>query len=113
MCAGAMEQRIVAPCFDCGHDPSEIGEFERKEHEYHAFKLWGEELVLCDFCDADFGSYFPEYWGLPEGLPQEYPLTLLRKVESPTLSKDMYCVQCKHRLAFLNFLRHARAYNAA
>ncbi len=112
ICSGSLEERVVAPCFDCGHAPEEIKEYEQGYHKYHVFSLWGEELVLCDFCDADFGSYYPDYFGLPEGLPLEYPLELVRQLEKPLLSKDLYCHQCKHRLAFLSFLANVRVHNA-
>lgn len=111
ICAGSLEERAVAPCFDCGHSPSELEEFERGEHEYHAFSIWGHELVLCDFCDADFGSYHPDYFGRPAGPHPDYPLQLIRKVEQPSLAKDFYCPNCKHRLAFLIFLSKVRAKN--
>jgi hypothetical protein len=108
-----MTRRVVAPCYDCGHAEPEVGEFERGEHEYHVFELWGNELVLCDFCDADFGSYFPERWGLPPGPLPDYPLNLLSKVATPALSEDSYCSKCNHRLAFLRVLAASRARNAA
>lgn len=113
ICAGSLEERTVAPWFDCGHSPSELGEYERGEHDYHIFSIWGQELALCDFCDADFGSYYPDYFGLPEGPLPDYPLQLIRKIEQPSLAKDLYCSHCKHRLAFLNFLSKVRAQNAA
>jgi len=109
ICASSLEERAVAPCFDCGHSPSELEEFERGEHEYHVFSIWGHELVLCDFFDADFGSYHPDYFGLPAGPHPDYPLQLIQKVEQPSLAKDFYCPNCKHRLAFLIFLSKVRA----
>jgi hypothetical protein len=113
ICSGTLKEIQVAPCFDCGHAPDEIGECQRGEHEYHLFSLWSQELVLCDFCDADFGSYFPDYFGLPEGPPQDYPLELIAKVASPSIATDLYCTSCKQRLAFLKFLKAARTHNAA
>lgn len=111
ICSAAMTDRTVAPCYDCGHAESEIGEFERGEHEYNVFELWRHELVLCDFCCADFGSYFPEYWGLASGPPAEYPLNYLRPVPSPALATDAYCPECNHRLAFLRVLAEVRGQN--
>jgi len=113
LCAGSLELIEVAPCFDCGHSPDELGELARAEHEYHVFEIWGHEIVLCDFCDADFGSYYPEYWGLPAGPLPDYPLTLLRKVDNPEIGRDGYCPSCKHRLAFLLFRVSAKAHNGA
>lgn len=112
LCAGPLTLIEVAPCFDCGHVPRELDECRRGEHEYHVFELWGRELVLCDFCDADFGSYFPDYWGLPEGPLPDYPLQLIRRVEHPDIAQDMYCAACRKRQAFLLFRHHALARNA-
>ena len=113
VCSTRLKATDTAPCFDCGHMAHELGECARGEHEYHVFELWGREIVLCDFCDADFGSYFPDYWGLPEGPLPDYPLHLIRKLDSPGIEQDLYCVTCKHRLAFLLFRAHALAHNAA
>lgn len=103
ICATSLTRIRVAPCFDCGHSSAELDELANDEHDYHVFRLWGLELVLCDFCDADFGSYYPDYWGLPGGFPMDYPLELVGKVEQPVAGEDGYCPQCKHRLAFLDF----------
>lgn len=113
ICSTELTERDVAPCFDCGHSESELGEFKRAEHEYNVFELWSHELVLCDFCDADFGSYFPEHWGLPPGPLPEYPLHLIAPVQAPSISTDAYCPKCNHRLAFLNVLAAVRKQNAA
>lgn len=113
ICAGSLEMIDIAPCFDCGHSPSELGELVRGEHEYHVFEIWGHEIVLCDFCDADFGSYYPEYWGLPRGPFPDYLLALVRKVGNPEVGRDWFCPACKHRLAFLRFRSLAMAHNAA
>ena len=112
VCESALESRAVAPCLDCGHELSELDELRRGEHEYHVYELWDEQLVLCDFCDADFGSYYPEYWGLPQGPLPDYPLKQVRKLEHPSIEADWYCATCKHRLAFLTLLKRARAKNA-
>ena len=113
VCSGELEERDVAPCYDCGHASSELGELSRGEHDYHVFTIFGQEIVLCDFCDADFGSYMPEYLGLPSGSPMDYPLELVRKVIAPRSSRDGYCVECQHRLAFQLFLKAVREYNSA
>ncbi|MBB4132960.1 MULTISPECIES: hypothetical protein [unclassified Xanthomonas] len=112
-CSSTLEAIDVAPCFDCGHATQELEHFSRKEHEYNVFELWDREIVLCDFCDADFGSYYPDYWGLPDGPLPIYPLTLLREVDNPSITQDFYCATCKHRLDFLMFRLHAMAHNAA
>ncbi len=113
ICLAQLQEIEVAPCFDCGHIHRELDECIRGEHEYHVFEIWGQEIVLCDFCDADFGSYSPDYWGLPEGPLPDYPLHLVRKVESPSIGRDLYCANCNHRLDFLLFRSRAVAHNAA
>jgi len=113
ICSGQLKSKAVVPCFDCGHSLAELGGCERGEHEYHAFSIWGQEIVLGDFCDAAFGSYFPDYFGLPSGPLSDYPLELLCKIETPINTEDFYCSQYMHRLAFLNFLSKVRAQNAA
>ncbi len=113
ICAGALEIIEVAPCFDCGHSPGELVELARNEHEYHVLEIWGHEIVLCDFCDADFGSYFPDYWGLPSGPLPDYPLALRRKVIDPEIDRDWFCSACRHRLAFLLFRSAAIVHNVA
>jgi hypothetical protein len=113
MCAGPMVIIPVAPCYDCGHSPKEIEECERGEHEYNNFTMFGHPVVLCDFCDADFGSYYPEYLGLPGKVPGDYPegypLELVGKAEATCNGTDLYCSSCKHRFAFLRFLDAIRS----
>ena len=113
LCSDRLELRAVAPCFDCGHAPDELGELEREEHDYHRYELFGQTLVLCDFCDVDFASYYPEYLGLPEGSCRDYPLERLSKVDSPKPAEDWYCPSCQRRLAFVSFLVNAREHNSA
>ena len=105
-----MTQRTVTPCFDCGHLTGELKELEAGSHLYHQFHVFGETIVLCDFCDADFGSYYPSFFGLPGEVPadQEYDLELICQIESPTREEDLYCAKCDHRHAFLSFLKAAR-----
>ena len=113
ICSSTMNPIDTAPCYDCGHMQSELDEFRNDEHEYHWFKVFGQTIILCDFCDADFGSYFPDYFGLPGRLSEygEYPLKMLKKVEKPEIEKDYYCEKCQHRLAFLQFLKLSREIN--
>lgn len=114
ICHGPLEQRQVAPCFDCGHDPSELEELLRGEHQYRWYLSFGQRIVLCDFCDADIGSYLPEYFGLPAGpCGGEYLLESLEPVADPRPAVDACCPACQHRLAFLLFLQAARESNAA
>ena len=102
----------VAPCYDCGHLKNEINEMKNGEHEYHHYKIFGVDIVLCDFCDADFDSYKPGYFCLPETHPQDYPFSERRKrIKILETQKDYYCKNCQHRLAFLSFLKIVRKIN--
>jgi hypothetical protein len=71
-------------------------------------------VVLCDFCDVDFGSYYPSYFGLPDcGHVIGEVLDLVRVIDpAPYPITDGYCDQCKHRLAFLKFLAAVRLSHA-
>jgi hypothetical protein len=108
-----MHERTVAPCFDCGHAAAELQELAAGEHTYHRYRVFGQEIVLCDFCDADFGSYYPSHFGLPGKTPGEakYELDLIAPVDHPQPAKDFVCENCKYRLAFLRFLAAARHLN--
>ena len=109
-----MRERTVAPCFDCGHAESELRELAAGEHEYHRYRVFGQEIVLCDFCDRDFGSYYPSYFGLPGEArgARNYELDLVARVDDPQPAADFVCESCEHRLAFLKFLATARRANA-
>lgn len=112
ICDGSMEDIQVAPCFDCGHAPSELEDLRNGAHRYFRYRIWDEEIVLCDYCDADMGSYFPDYFGLPEGpVLMQVPLECIAEVESPQAIQEPWCSTCKHRHAFLQFLAAARVHN--
>jgi hypothetical protein len=93
--------------------PGEIAEFLRGEHEYSEWEVFpGLTAVLCDFCDADFGSYDPQYFGLPKGSKVGLEkMKFLRKLEGLRIVKDGYCPECRQRLALLNFILEAREKN--
>ena len=104
----------VAPCWDCGHVKSEVMELNNGEHEYFEYRAFGSlKIVLCDFCDADFGSYNPEYFGLPKSryVIGNDCLELQRKIYEPSVGKDLFCCKCKHRLAFIKFKLDATIMN--
>ncbi len=112
ICNSDMASIEVAPCYDCGHSKEEITELKNDEHEYYLYEIFGEKIILCDFCDADFDSYYPEYFGLLKDLPQEYPFDQNRlKIEDAEVKTDYYCKKCQRRLAFLNFLKTVREKN--
>ncbi len=112
ICNENLEMRKVAPCFDCGHEPRELKELAKGEHTYSLFTIYGQKLVLCDFCDADFDSYDHDYFGLPERSANNYPLKHISNLDSPKSSEDSFCKKCDRRLAFLGFLKNIRDINS-
>ena len=106
LCSTELEQRNVAPCWDCGHAENELEELKAGEHTYAEYCAFGiENLILCDFCDADFGSYLPEYFALPNTgyvIPSE-SLQFVKDIVEPREEIDLYCSECNHRLIFIKF----------
>ena len=114
ICYTALESREVAPCWDCGHRPNELAECAAGEHTYHEFRAFASlPLILCDFCDADFGSYYASYFGgSASGLVGEV-LELVREVAPDSQPHhDKFCSECEHRLSFLEFRAAAINLNA-
>lgn len=113
ICRSGMEQRDMAPCFVCGHMPRELEEFRKGAHTYNEYEVFpGHRMVLCDFCDADFGSYIPDYWGFPS--PREMGLGEEQRtgsVESPGIEPDWFCPVCRYRLSFLAVRKRVREQN--
>lgn len=112
ICNTEMMKIEVAPCYDCGHSKNEIEDMKKGAHDYYQYKIFGEDIVLCDFCDSDFNSYVPGYFGLSERYTKDYPFGDTRtKIKYLETQKDYYCENCQHRLAFLNFLKKVRERN--
>ena len=96
---------------DCGHDPTEVEHTRAGKHTYAEYRVFGDlTLVLCNFCEVDFTSYDPTYFGLSRltriGLG-ERGWQFIRDVP-PTVAKDKCCAACGHRLPFLEFVLYAR-----
>jgi hypothetical protein len=110
ICYSALEPRPVAPCYDCGHVESELAELVQRVHVYHEYRAFGHTLILCDFCDADFGSYHSSYFGPSGGVGTVGQVLDLVKTVDPTPYPivDGFCESCGHRLAFLQFLAAVR-----
>ena len=114
ICFGQLTAIDVAPCWDCGHDPKELGHLVEGLHTFSEFSAFDQRLVLCDFCEVDFGSYYAEHFGLPGARLVGEVLSFQRDVDLNVASqKDKYCVQCNRRLAFLNFLAAVRQRHSA
>jgi hypothetical protein len=110
ICYERLETIEVAPCADCGHLAQEIEHALKGKHTYSKVRVFGDlTLVLCDFCQVDFDSYHPEYFGLPPTAKIGYKkLAALQEVSDVAISKDKYCANCDRRLAFLEFLSKSR-----
>ena len=95
---------------DCGSIPREIDEARAGKHTYAEYRIFGElSLVLCNFCQADFSSYDPTFFGLPRGtrVGLESGWQFVRDVQ-PVITNDKCCAKCGYRLPFLEFIVHAR-----
>ena len=96
---------------ECGSDPREVEEAQAGEHTYSEYRIFGDlSLVLCDFCQVDFSSYDPAFFGLPPGRPvgMASGWRFLRDVD-PGIKRDKCCSRCGYRLPFLEFVVRARA----
>ena len=115
VCFTELEEREVAPCYDCGDDPAELEDLRAGRHTYDEVEHLGSRAVLCDFCQADFTSYDPTYFGRKRGerVGLGHGMELVRRLENPMPVRDKVCPQCKHRLAFLRFVMEARAASTA
>ncbi|MCP4258984.1 MAG: hypothetical protein GY774_15985 [Planctomycetes bacterium] len=105
-CFEPLEVRNVAPCDDCGWDPEELNHFKEGKHTYNEFDVYGAKLILCDFCEVDFSSYDPTYWGFPKHNRVGYGSSGFIKVrevakEQLTIKKSLFCHNCKSRLSMI------------
>jgi hypothetical protein len=108
ICFNALETRDVAPCYDCGHIPAELEHLAERRHSYAEFSVFGINIVLCDFCQVDFSSYDPAYFGRAHRTRLGREMVFACDVLNPSPAKDKYCANCGRRLAFLRFLAQAR-----
>jgi hypothetical protein len=113
ICFGELEVRDCAPCDDCGWQPEEIVHLQQHLHTYSTYEIYqGLKLTLCNFCDVDFGSYKPEYFGFKHGErigPEHF--TFVKQLDRPEVVKDKFCPECSKRLRFLNVLAEIRQIN--
>lgn len=113
LCHGPLEVREVAPCHECGGEPKELLHFRKGQHSYAEYEvLPGLNLILCNFCDVDFGTFDPAFFGLARNASIGYQsMRLVGAVQDPSIGKDKFCAACGYRLAFLRFVRQSRAAN--
>jgi hypothetical protein len=93
----------------------ELENFRAGKHTYAEYEVFpGLPLVLCNFCQVDFTSADPQYFGLPPrtkiGLGS---MRFVRDVHASQSDQDKYCGQCGHRLRFLRFVSEARRVHGA
>ena len=114
ICYTELEIRVCAPCDVCGWDLKEIDDFKENKHTYKTYEIYkGLQLTLCNFCDVDFGSYKPEYFGFANGKRIGFQdFHLVKEIKNPQIAKDKFCPQCSARLTFLNFLFDIRQLNS-
>ena len=97
---------------ECGGDDFELDHFKR--HNYSEYELFFQQrLILCDFCDVDFGSYDPSYFGFKKekkiGIEH---FNFIRDINNKEMTTDLYCTKCNYRLSFLKFVDKCRSENA-
>lgn len=94
---------------DCGHSPIELEHHAEDRHTYAEYRVFGSlSLILCNFCQVDFGSYDPTYFGLPKSarIGFEY-MEFVRNYETFDKTFDKVCPVCVRRLSFLQFIASA------
>jgi hypothetical protein len=114
LCHSELEVRDVAPCEECGGFPEELEHFRQGKHTFTEYEVFPPlKVVLCNFCDVDFGSHDPTFFGLPARtrIGFEY-MRPCRPVEVKALARDKFCPHCGLRLAFLRFVQRAREQHA-
>ena len=115
LCYSQLEAREVAPCDECGGVPGEIEHFVAGKHTYAEYEVFPPlKLTLCNFCDVDFGSFDPTYFGLPRNARIGYQfMRLVQPLREPMPGRDKFCPSCNLRLSFLRFVDAARKQNAS
>ena len=112
ICYGILEVRDVTPCYDCGWHPVELEHLAQGIHTYDEVEVFGESIVLCNFCQVDFWSYKPSYFNRGREVQPGKDMLYRRTVPGPQVMKDKYCSECGQRLAFLKFLARVRSAQA-
>ncbi len=114
VCFEFLETKAVAPCMECGHLEQEIEHALAGKHTYAEMRIFGHlTLVLCNFCMVDFGSYQPDFFGLPLNAKIGFQkMQFVKEIDKIEITKDKVCPACEHRLQFLEFLVAARELHA-
>jgi hypothetical protein len=109
LCAAGMHWRDVSPCMECGGDPRELKMLDDAAHSYHEVLVFGRfPIVLCDFCQIDFGTYPSYFFGLPRQQHLGFNDLHYSGTVQPTLGQDWVCTSCGYRMAFSKFVQALR-----
>ena len=109
ICYTELVIKNCTPCMDCGGNEKELDHY--KEYTYTEYQIIDNlHLTLCNFCDVDFGSYHPTYFGLNKQLGYQH-FNFVKTIADKNLRLDKYCPECQHCLSFLNFVVACRAKN--
>lgn len=109
ICYGPLEVCDTSPCYDCGTVAEELEHLVQGRHTYAEVRIFGVDIILCDFCQVDFSSYDPTFFGRPRDVRPGADMVFVRDVLNPVKAKDKWCPNCRRRLAFLRFLEKVRA----
>jgi hypothetical protein len=105
----AMALKPVSPCMECGGDARELRMLEDLAHSYNEVLVFGKHaLVLCDFCQIDFGTYPSYFFGLPRHQHLGFNDLVFQRKVAPQLSQDWVCDHCGYRKAFTDFVLRLR-----
>lgn len=112
ICYEELEVRKTTPCMDCGTYDSEIEDLKQGKNSYAELSvIYGSNLVLCHFCQVDFGSYKSETWEFPDKKRIGYEhMNFLRDIK-PEITKTKFCPNCGQSLSFLKFMFEVREKN--
>jgi hypothetical protein len=114
LCFTKLQVRDVAPCAECGHLPEEIAHALAGKHKYAEMRICNAlTVILCDYCQVDFGSHDADFLGLSGKKRIGFgEMVFVRAIENIHIGKDKYCHQCGYRLAFLDFIARVRKLHA-
>lgn len=108
-CQSELEVRDVAPCAECGHVEHEIEHALTGRHTFAEMRIFGDlSVVLCSFCQVDFGSFDPVFFGLPCDAEIGFEKMQFVRDAPVLIGKDKCCPRCNLRLTFLKFVIAAR-----
>ncbi len=97
-----MVWRAVSPCMECGGDPRELKMLQDGAHSYNEVLVFGRfSLVLCDFCQIDFGTYPAYFFGLPRNKHLGFNDLAYQRMVEPVLGQDWVCTGCGYRMEFV------------